>query len=85
MFKRKKVKENDPEILTWEHGRYWLKENGWLVHMYDNEYSKGETHFWADRTINGMKVEIKVTATSDLTGIRGLIEMAQKYEIRKRK
>lgn len=89
MFKRKKkgplVLLLASEITSWDIGREWLKENGWLVHMYDNEYKQSESYFWAEKRINGMKVEVKVTAMSDLGGIKGLVEMAQKYEIRKKK
>lgn len=88
MFKRKKIK-NKPDIarlkiLTWEDGRAWLKKNGWLLHVYETEYFKDKVYFTADKSINGLKVEIKTEATSDLAGIKDLIELARKYEIKER-
>ena len=71
-------------ILSWEAGRAWLKENGWLLHFYDNEYYKGKINFTANKNINGLKVEISTEATSDMGGIKDLVEMAQKYEIKEK-
>lgn len=84
-FKRKKAKPEiatSSEIKTWDEGRMWLKENGWLLHFYETEYFRDVVHFFADKSINGFKVEVHVEAKSDLVGIKGVVEKVQEYETR---